>query len=683
MNIDEMKQSIREEVARRKTEVLRDTVSRAQPSGESLAPADGLSQAQFEPHSPPDIDAMMRQVRESVGRKKRIEPPSDADAANRSEKSSTATTGRPAPLFEPISLPRLSGPGGWLAQKDVYTLADFLQFHDDEFVRNAYRALLRRDPDARGHANYLAALRSGHLAKTDILGRIRFSAEGRSVGVRVRGLALPFALRTLRRVPLAGWIVGVVQYVVRLPALVRNHERLEATFFYRESELKRQIDLAEAEIERLLTQSRQRASDADRQSNAQLESVRAQIFTLTQAAALETSTLVTRVDGLESAKLARAEAEERFFAVERALERKAEDERITVLSNHLASLIRCRPEQKHLDALASRTEDEVRDIRATLDLLTAGKADRPQIEVFGRQLEDALTDLRDMRTAKAGVADIERSFESVRSDLIGQRRILLDQHRRVGALLDEWRKRAPKRAGPATAPDWRGEEDHMLDGVYASFENRFRGEPQEIRKRLEVYLPVIRQANAGTPSAPVLDLGCGRGDWLALLQEMGLTGTGVDLNRVNVGDCRDRGLDVVESDALDYLRSLADGSIGAITGMHIIEHLPFGRLVMLIDESYRVLRTGGVLIFETPNPENMLVGSCNFWFDPTHQHPLPPATMNYFVEARGFSPVEIVRVHPYPDNERLTEGAPGVIERINQAFYSAQDYAIVAIKAGT
>jgi len=731
MKIDKMKRSIREEVARRKAEVLRDSVSRAEPSGQSLAPVDGLPQAQLEPQSPPDIDAMMRQVRESIGRRKGIDPPSDAGAVNGPEKSSAEMADRPAALFEPISLPRLSGPGGSLALKDVYTLADFLQFHDDEFVRNAYRTLLRREPDARGHAGYLAGLRSGRLAKADILGRIRFSAEGRSAGVRVRGLALPFALSTLRRVPLVGRIVGVVQYVVRLPEVVRNQERLEATFFHHESELKRQIDLAEAEIERLLTQSQQRASDADRESNARLDKALAAQLTFTT----ETSRLLTRVDGLDSSKL---EAEKRFFAVERALERKAEDERITALNNHLASLIRSRPEQKSLDALASRTDNELRDIRAMLDLLTAGKADRPQIEAFGRQLEgtfariqqvaveiarhgaeltrleamvgdarepfresrlppDSLSvakadraqidlivsDLRDIRMAKADIADVESSFESVRSDLMEQRRILLDQHRRVGALLDEWRKRAPKRAGADKAPDWREEEDHVLDAVYASFENRFRGEPQEIKKRLEVYLPMIREASAGTPSAPVLDLGCGRGDWLALLQEVGLTGTGVDLNRVNVGDCRDRGLDVIESDAVDYLRSLADGSIGAITGMHIIEHLPFGRLVMLIDESYRVLRTGGVLIFETPNPENMLVGSCNFWFDPTHQHPLPPATMNYFIEARGFSPVEIVRMHPYPENELLTEGAPGVIDRINQAFYSAQDYAVIATKAGT
>ena len=141
--------------------------------------------------------------------------------------------------------------------------------------------------------------------------------------------------------------------------------------------------------------------------------------------------------------------------------------------------------------------------------------------------------------------------------------------------------------------------------------------------------------------------------------------------------------DFVESDCLLYLQDAKADSIGAITMFHIIEHLPFGRLVTLIDEAYRVLRTGGVLIFETPNPENMLVGSCNFWFDPTHQHPLPPATMHYFVEARGFSPVEIVRMHPYAENEHLTEGAPGVIERINQAFYSAQDYALIASRAGT
>lgn len=184
---------------------------------------------------------------------------------------------------------------------------------------------------------------------------------------------------------------------------------------------------------------------------------------------------------------------------------------------------------------------------------------------------------------------------------------------------------------------------HELDPLYVDFEEAFRGPSELIRERALPYIDIVRSAEAGTEDAPVVDLGCGRGDWLDILREHGLVARGVDSNRVFLGMCVARGLDVIEGDVIEVLSAMPDASAGAITGMHIAEHLPFEVLIKMLDECGRVLRAGGVLALETPNPENPWVGSHLFYMDPTHRNPLPPLALRWLVEARGFADARIER----------------------------------------
>src|SRR5262249_31917377 len=158
--------------------------------------------------------------------------------------------------------------------------------------------------------------------------------------------------------------------------------------------------------------------------------------------------------------------------------------------------------------------------------------------------------------------------------------------------------------------------------LYVAFEDQFRGTREDIKKRCRVYLPIIQDAGVGADEMPILDLGCGRGEWLELLQDEGLQARGLDINPLLVEACRKRGLEVVEGDMIAFLRTLPDASVGGITGFHIIEHVPLEILINVLDETVRVLKPGGLAIFETPNPQNILVGSCNFYIDPTHRRPL-------------------------------------------------------------
>ncbi|MCB1771457.1 MAG: class I SAM-dependent methyltransferase, partial [Candidatus Competibacteraceae bacterium] len=266
---------------------------------------------------------------------------------------------------------------------------------------------------------------------------------------------------------------------------------------------------------------------------------------------------------------------------------------------------------------------------------------------------------------------------------------IVDQQRRLVLLLEEARRRLPEPLDAGQLATFSAEADHVLDAMYVSFEDDFRGMRADIKQRLSAYLPSL-PPGIGSSFAPAVDLGCGRGEWLELLREHELTVTGVDLNRMMVESCRESGLTVVEADGLTYLREQPDSSFGLITGFHIIEHLPLRALVAWLDEALRVLKPGGMVIFETPNPENLVVGACNFYMDPTHRNPLPPVMTQFLVEARGFVRVEIRRMNQQVLNDplRLLEaGTPGaaelnpLIQMAKEHYFAAPDYAVMAYKA--
>jgi SAM-dependent methyltransferase len=259
--------------------------------------------------------------------------------------------------------------------------------------------------------------------------------------------------------------------------------------------------------------------------------------------------------------------------------------------------------------------------------------------------------------------------------IVQQKAQLIRQERRITMLLEEARKRLPEPFTEEALQVMRAEADHSLDALYVSFEDQFRGTREDIKARCRVYLPLLKEAGLGTDERPILDLGCGRGEWLEVLQEEGLQARGLDLNAVLVEECREHGLEVVEGDLIAYLCTLPDASVGMVTGFHIIEHLPFDVLIALLDQTVRVLQPGGLAIFETPNPQNVLVGSCNFYIDPTHRHPLHSQMMQFLAEARGFCNVEILYLHP-SEISPLRETTE-VAKRFNEYFYGPMDYAIV------
>lgn len=218
-----------------------------------------------------------------------------------------------------------------------------------------------------------------------------------------------------------------------------------------------------------------------------------------------------------------------------------------------------------------------------------------------------------------------------------------------------------------------------IDDYYLAFENAMRGSHAEITQKLTPYLPQLITVAPEVLALPMLDLGCGRGEWLELLCAQGFDAMGLDLNPAMVQHCQSRGLRAVHANALQWLAQQADGTYGLVSGFHIIEHLPFEQLFTLIAQAWRVLAPGGVLVLETPNPENVLVGSHTFYHDHTHRNPITPTSLRFLLGYHGFSAQHFLRLNPYPGSDRVQETG-ALAERVNGHLYGPQDYGVVARK---
>ena len=225
---------------------------------------------------------------------------------------------------------------------------------------------------------------------------------------------------------------------------------------------------------------------------------------------------------------------------------------------------------------------------------------------------------------------------------------------------------------------------------YLAFENAFRGEPALIRERLAAYVPVFEG------QSDVVDLGCGRGEFLDLLREAGISGRGVDLNQAMVEETRARGFDATCTDALSYLRQLPDASLGGIFAAQVVEHLQPDYLAALLEVAAQKLRPGGRVALETINPSCWVAFFESYLRDLTHVRPLHPETLQYLLRVSGFTDVQLRYSSPVLPEHRLQLAAipagadPDLVDlatsvnenvnRLNGRMFSFQDYAAIATR---
>jgi O-antigen chain-terminating methyltransferase len=294
-----------------------------------------------------------------------------------------------------------------------------------------------------------------------------------------------------------------------------------------------------------------------------------------------------------------------------------------------------------------------------------------------------------LRWYVAPLADAQRDFNDATLKLVDQ----LEEQVRSG--LDERRvaeleervlrlERAARRPSdkPGTVPSGDTPQPEL---DYFAFEARMRGSTSDVRERQQAYVDDFRDA------APVLDVGCGRGEFLGLLREAGIEARGVDRDPDMVSFCRAEGLDVEQADAIAYLAGLDYASLGGIFAAQVVEHLRPPALVRLFEHAAAKLRPSGVLVAETVNP--LALGALkNYFADLTHAQPLVPETLVLLARQAGFARADVRFLNEPPPEERLRPvelpGEPAFddarlalaanVARLNDVIFGPQDYALVA-----
>src|SRR5215213_3743571 len=554
-----------------------------------------------------DLDQLMDQIRKDVENRKLNSPNNGAPPAYRLliTQGFDALLAHDNPPLPPLKLqPELE-------KRDHYHVNDLLGVHDEPFVRNAYRAILKREPDDTGLAHFLKNVRNGRYSKIDVLSSLRFSPEGQNANVQIEGLNKLSVLRKIYRVPVAGYLLRLAVGIVRLPVLISNFRRLESHTMAQFDRVAGHINESVAHVNDSVADVNKSVMQLSDQLRVQAEAHRTQVETLqkqlNEPIRLQLNSLL------------------------RGHEKLAQNQFALKLS------------QSKLEGHVSRVDETTDHIR---------QRQAAELQALETQLQKQIDDLIErLQRFKMDVAQQETRLSH-----------LLDGSSHVSVM--------DQRPQPALS-----EADHLLDSLYFSLEDVLRGTPEQIKEQVRVYLPFLQKAHL---DSGILDIGCGRGEWLEVLREAGFKARGIDSNRILVQRCKDLSLDVLEAEAVSYLGSLPDGSLSAMTAFHFAEHLPLETLIRFLDEAGRTLKPGGLLILETPNPENLLVGSCNFYLDPTHKNPLPIPKLKLLVEARGFRCEKVLKLHTI--NASKIEVKDQLTSHFNHFLYGPMNYAVVARK---
>ena len=569
--------------------------------------------------------------------------------------------GHAVALPQTIALARWQPAAPRIPVKQAYELSELLSFSDKDFIDNAYRAVLRRTPDAAGLGHHLTRLRNGQSSKVEVLAALRWSPEGEKEGVHVDGLLAPYLLQKWRRKPVVGPVLGWLQSMARLSRLSDRQVVLDSAQAREAQELGRIVNLQAEQLEQRIARMEGVASTNEGLSESlagRLDSVAAMLgqeigLLSQQVARLERqlSASVERIDSLRIdqasnvAALSTVRDESRQFA-----------EQVGVVSSRLDGM-------EHVRQQAERFSGQVDAVNARLDEVSGMRAESRQfaeqvgvvssrldgMEHVRLQAEKYASQVEELSARLDLAADLGYRIDTIGARLDGMPDVVpvvrlvserVDLLSGRDATLSAQVEQLASQLKPLLELDSQAQaKSSEMDALLVAFEDAFRGGRQAARARAEPYLELIRESGAGSTKAPILDLASGRGEWLELLKEGQLIAQGVDSNRVFAEACRGKGLQVAHDDAAAWLSAFADGSAGAVTAMRLAEYLPLEKLVQILDEGLRVLRPGGLIMLHGFNPEGIVLATGPV----RHHQPLPAEVMRWLLEARGFYGARIAR----------------------------------------
>ena len=296
----------------------------------------------------------------------------------------------------------------------------------------------------------------------------------------------------------------------------------------------------------------------------------------------------------------------------------------------------------------------------------------------------AETRLQDLNAALVAYVDAKQlQNESTIESFIAQQANLISEIRQSVDTIRRQLNTTPTTAASSTAP----RENSLVandapvidDALYVALENHFRGSRDAVAQRQQDYLPMLPSVISA--SAPLIDLGCGRGEWLKVTRAQGIPSLGVDSNTVCIAECQEEKLDVVQDDLLHFLAERPNASVGTYTLFQVLEHLPFPVLVDALREMRRTLVPGGRVIAEVPNAKNLRVSAGTFWIDPTHQRPLFPELLLFLAKEVGFAQADghyTNKLSPNHDLSGLPHGAMNALRSVVDAVDGPGDFALIA-----
>ena len=350
---------------------------------------------------------------------------------------------------------------------------------------------------------------------------------------------------------------------------------------------------------------------------------------------------------------------------------------------------------RHVDYLLSRVLFRQREFNAAVvdHLNHRHEADLRAAEWTEARVEGALDELRRYQQSlmardhrhDAALAALTAAHEEIRASMSGLHQGVQHMKRELANLASSGVTAVAVQADPpAEIPAGPAISRHSLDShQYVGFEDQFRGSKEDIHRRMSAYVPLFKGAHN------VLDIGCGRGEFLSLLKSEGVTARGIDLNGAMVDVCRAQGLEASHVDALSYLRAQPDGSLGGLFAAQVVEHLEPAYLTSLLGEAFEKLQPGAVIVLETINPACWFAFFESYIRDITHVRPLHPDTLKYLLIASGFQQVDIRYSAPYPEHDKLQPIAPHTslgnavdtlnanVERLNRLLFTWLDYAAI------
>ena len=297
---------------------------------------------------------------------------------------------------------------------------------------------------------------------------------------------------------------------------------------------------------------------------------------------------------------------------------------------------------------------------ALLDLINGLRSD------VGRARDDLKRDIESVQR------DVRAADEALAHELTKLRELIPVAAKRNDSLiaaLDQKIETVAVRVRDVTNPLISSTGATANDFLYRRIEDGLRGEVE-----VGEYVALVRDHQ------PVIDAGCGRGEFLLACREAGITAHGFDTNERSVADLVARGIDAAVAGVPGCFAKIADSSIGAIVSMHVVEHLPVDALFGLFAESARVLRPGGLLVIETPNAESLAVSASEFWRDPTHLAPRHPAALTLLGREHRFEIDEIRAIHPFPEGNRFvaaSEETRALVDALNERIFGGQDLRLV------